>query len=38
MVLQLRVVVEGSFSTPVQAHAFLETESGVARWRRTAAC
>jgi CO/xanthine dehydrogenase Mo-binding subunit len=25
------VVVEGSFSTPVQAHAFLETESGVAR-------
>ncbi|MDD2501963.1 MAG: xanthine dehydrogenase family protein molybdopterin-binding subunit [Geobacter sp.] len=25
------VVVEGRFSTPVQAHAFLETESGVAR-------
>jgi CO/xanthine dehydrogenase Mo-binding subunit len=25
------VVVEGSFSTPVQAHAFLETECGVAR-------
>ncbi|MCJ8499180.1 xanthine dehydrogenase family protein molybdopterin-binding subunit [Desulfatitalea alkaliphila] len=25
------VVVEGTFTTPVQAHAFLETESGVAR-------
>jgi len=25
------VVVEGSFSTPVQAHAFLETESGTVR-------
>lgn len=25
------VVVEGSFSTPVQAHAFLETENGVAQ-------
>ncbi|WP_028325495.1 xanthine dehydrogenase family protein molybdopterin-binding subunit [Desulfatirhabdium butyrativorans] len=25
------IVVEGSFSTPVQAHAFLETECGVAR-------
>ncbi len=25
------VVVEGSFSTPVQAHGFLETESGIAK-------
>lgn len=25
------VVVKGAFSTPVQAHAFLETESGIAR-------
>jgi CO/xanthine dehydrogenase Mo-binding subunit len=25
------VVVEGEFSTPVQAHAFLETENGIAR-------